>query len=64
MQLHLENQIAVVIGGASGIGLAIVKEFAREGCRVAIVDRSDQTEAQAKAPARNWVSPSSVSVPM
>lgn len=49
MQLHLENQIAVVIGGASGIGLAIAKEFAREGCRVAIIDKSDQTEAQAKS---------------
>jgi 2-hydroxycyclohexanecarboxyl-CoA dehydrogenase len=49
MQLHLENQIAVVVGGASGIGLAIAKEFAREGCRVAIVDRSEQTAAQAKS---------------
>jgi NAD(P)-dependent dehydrogenase (short-subunit alcohol dehydrogenase family) len=48
MQLYLENQIAVVIGGASGIGLAIAKEFAREGCRVAIIDKSEQTEAQAQ----------------
>jgi len=47
MQLHLEGQVAVVIGGASGIGLAIAKEFAREGCRVGIVDRSDETSRQA-----------------
>src|SRR5213596_2102183 len=48
MELHLDGQVAVVIGGASGIGLAIAKEFAREGCRVAIVDRSEQTDAQAR----------------
>jgi 2-hydroxycyclohexanecarboxyl-CoA dehydrogenase len=44
MHLHLDNQIAVVIGGASGIGLAIAKQFANENCRVAIIDKSDQTE--------------------
>lgn len=43
MQLNLEGQVAVVIGGASGIGLAIAKEFAREGCRVAIIDRATET---------------------
>ena len=42
MELHLEGQVAVVVGGASGIGLAIAKEFAREGCRVGIIDRSDR----------------------
>jgi 2-hydroxycyclohexanecarboxyl-CoA dehydrogenase len=47
MQLDLKGQVAVVIGGASGIGLAIAKEFAREGCRVGIVDRSDETDRQA-----------------
>src|SRR4029450_10893846 len=49
MQLNLEGQVAVVLGGASGIGMAIAKEFAREGCRVAIIDKSDQTELQARS---------------
>src|SRR4051812_31211146 len=49
MDLQLQEQVAVVIGGASGIGLAIAKEFAREGCRVAIIDKSDQTETQARS---------------
>jgi 2-hydroxycyclohexanecarboxyl-CoA dehydrogenase len=43
MELALHGQVAVVVGGASGIGLAIAKEFAREGCRVAILDRSAET---------------------
>jgi NAD(P)-dependent dehydrogenase (short-subunit alcohol dehydrogenase family) len=43
MDLHLDGHVAAVIGGASGIGLAIAKEFAREGCRVAVIDRSDVT---------------------
>jgi NAD(P)-dependent dehydrogenase (short-subunit alcohol dehydrogenase family) len=44
MDFQLSGHVAVVVGGASGIGLAISKEFAREGCRVGIVDRSDETE--------------------
>jgi len=47
MDLQLQGQVAVVIGGASGIGLAIANEFAREGCRVGIIDKSDQTERRA-----------------
>jgi NAD(P)-dependent dehydrogenase (short-subunit alcohol dehydrogenase family) len=49
MQLNLDNQIAVVIGGASGIGLAVAKQFASENCRVAIIDKSDRTESIANA---------------
>src|SRR5436190_21455401 len=47
MELQLHDQVAVVIGGANGIGLAIANEFAREGCRVGIIDKSGQTERQA-----------------
>ncbi|SEK17343.1 MULTISPECIES: SDR family NAD(P)-dependent oxidoreductase [unclassified Variovorax] len=35
----LQNQIAVVTGGARGIGLAISQRLSREGCRVVIWDR-------------------------
>jgi NAD(P)-dependent dehydrogenase (short-subunit alcohol dehydrogenase family) len=44
MDLHLSGHVAIVVGGASGIGLAIAKEFAREGCAVAILDRSSETQ--------------------
>jgi NAD(P)-dependent dehydrogenase (short-subunit alcohol dehydrogenase family) len=49
MQFNLDNQIAVVIGGASGIGLAIAKQFVSENCRVAIIDKNDQTETVGNA---------------
>jgi len=39
MDLGLNGRAAIVTGGASGIGAAIVAELAREGCDVAIVDR-------------------------
>jgi 2-hydroxycyclohexanecarboxyl-CoA dehydrogenase len=48
MDLKLTNQTAVVTGGASGIGLAISRGFAAEGCRVAIWDASPETAEVAK----------------
>jgi 2-hydroxycyclohexanecarboxyl-CoA dehydrogenase len=40
MELELDGHVAVVTGGASGIGLACARELAREGCRVAVWDLS------------------------
>ena len=39
MDLRLADQVAVVIGAASGIGRAIAAEFAAERARVVVVDR-------------------------
>jgi NAD(P)-dependent dehydrogenase (short-subunit alcohol dehydrogenase family) len=36
--MKLENRIAIVTGGSSGIGRGIALEFAREGARVAVAD--------------------------
>lgn len=47
MDLQLTGQVACVVGGASGIGLAIAKEFAREGARVGLIDLSSDTSRQA-----------------
>jgi 2-hydroxycyclohexanecarboxyl-CoA dehydrogenase len=40
MDLGLKNHVAVVTGGASGIGKAIAAQFAAEGCQVAVWDES------------------------
>ena len=40
MDLELSGNVAVVTGGASGIGQACVEALEREGCRVAIWDRN------------------------
>ncbi len=46
MNLELERRVAMVTGGASGIGAAIGRVLAREGCDVALVDcRTDQANA-------------------
>src|SRR5256885_12762798 len=36
----LEGQVALVTGGASGLGRAVVDRFVQEGARVAVLDRS------------------------
>ena len=43
MELGLKESVAVVTGGASGIGLACARSLAAEGCRVALWDASKKT---------------------
>lgn len=45
-----ENKIAIVTGGAGGIGSAIVQRLAREGAKIAVADIDGQA-AQARAAA-------------
>jgi 2-hydroxycyclohexanecarboxyl-CoA dehydrogenase len=44
MELELNGHVAVVTGGASGIGLACARGLAREGCRIALWDVSAGVE--------------------
>lgn len=50
MDLGLNDKVAIVTGGARGIGAAICTQFAAEGARVAVVDL-DEAGAQAHAKA-------------
>jgi len=49
MSQKLNNKVAVITGGSSGIGLAIAKRFAREGAKVAITGRNQKTIDEAIA---------------
>ena len=43
----LENRIAVITGGATGIGLGIARAFVNSGARVVLCSRSEESLAQA-----------------
>jgi NAD(P)-dependent dehydrogenase (short-subunit alcohol dehydrogenase family) len=52
MALRLENKIAIVSGGATGIGGAASRLFAAEGAKVAIIDRNGDAAAETAAAIR------------
>jgi NAD(P)-dependent dehydrogenase (short-subunit alcohol dehydrogenase family) len=49
MDLQLEGKHVLVSGGSKGIGLACAREFLKEGARVALVSRSPENLAAARA---------------
>lgn len=46
---NLENKVAIVTGGNSGIGLAAAKELAEKGAKVIVTGRNKEALAQAEA---------------
>ncbi len=45
--MQLKDRIAIVTGGAQGIGESVARAYAREGARVAIVDRDAEAAERA-----------------
>ncbi len=48
MDLQLSGDVAVIVGGARGLGHAIAAAFAAEGTHVALVDRDSEAHATAQ----------------
>ena len=46
---ELEENIALVTGGAQGLGAAVCERLAREGCRVAVADLNEQGAVETAA---------------
>ena len=54
MELELAGRVAVVTGGASGIGWACARSLSREGCNVALWDQSTEVKKAANVLAREF----------
>lgn len=46
MELGIKGKRVLITGGSRGIGAAIAKDFAREGCKVSIVSRNEESLKQ------------------
>jgi NAD(P)-dependent dehydrogenase (short-subunit alcohol dehydrogenase family) len=46
--LRLDGKVALITGGAAGIGLAVAELFAAQGARLALLDRSESVIGAAK----------------
>lgn len=49
MIIDLSGKVAVITGGSKGLGLAMAKEFAQSGAKVAIIARDEKTLREAAA---------------
>lgn len=49
MEIGLKDRVALVTGGAQGLGEAICRRLAQEGCRVAVADLNAEKAAQTAA---------------
>ncbi len=45
--MSLENKVAIVTGGANGIGLAVARRFAKDGARVVVADIDEDAGSRA-----------------
>jgi NADPH-dependent 2,4-dienoyl-CoA reductase/sulfur reductase-like enzyme len=48
-QMDIKDKVIVITGGAQGLGLAMAKEFAAKGAKLALVDLNEEPMAAAVA---------------
>lgn len=51
--MRLHNQVAIITGGANGIGYAAVERFAKEGAKVVLADYDEATGKEAASKLRD-----------
>ena len=64
MDLKLTGKIALVTGSSRGIGLAIAKAFAAEGCRLMLSGRSTEQLREAETALRATGAEVGLTLPM
>ncbi len=47
-EINLQDQVVLVTGGSRGMGYLLAREFAREGCRIALLARNERELAVAR----------------
>ena len=50
---NFQNKVALITGAGSGIGRALAKQLADEGCNLALVDWNEKTLNETKALLKN-----------
>ena len=53
MPAHLDGKVAIVTGGAGGMGSWVCKDFAAQGARVVVADTGADVEGRSGFPGRD-----------
>ena len=57
MYRKFQNKVVVITGGAGGLGLALVRKFAKQNAKIAVLDRDENalSSLQKEAKSNQWI---------